>query len=99
MEEIIHNLFHMVDEWTDQQYINDPEFKKLSDQQDALQDEIIRRLGEDGQEMMESLADLNLKLENLHEEALFRAAMQLGVQIAQPAAQRADGVRPYSTSR
>ncbi len=99
MTEIIHSLFHLVDEWTDQQYINDPEFKKLSDQQGALQDEIIRRLGEGGQEMMETLVDLNLKLENLHEEALFRAAMQLGAQIAQPAAQRADNVRPYSTSR
>lgn len=99
MKEIIHSLFHMVDEWTDQQYINDPEFKKISDQQGALQDEIIRRLGEGGQEMMETFADLNLKLENLHEEALFRAAMQLGTQIAQTAAQRADNVRPYSTSR
>ena len=99
MTEIIHSLFHLVDEWTDQQYINDPEFKKLSDQQGALRDEIIRRLGEGGQEMMETLVDLNLKLENLHEEALFRAAMQLGAQIAQPAAQQADNVRPYSTSR
>lgn len=92
MKEIIHSLYHMVDEWADRQSLNDPKLKELSDRQSALQDEIILRLGEDGQEMMENLANLNLELENLHDEALFRAAMQLGTQIAQPS-----GI--YSTSR
>lgn len=84
MTEMIHNLFHMVDEWVDRQSINDPKLKELSDRQDALQEEIIRRLGEGGREMIENLADLNLKLETVHDEALFRAAMQLGTEIAQP---------------
>lgn len=92
MKEIIHNLYHVVDEWADRQSLTDPKWKELSDRRSSLQDEIILRLGEDGQEMMENLADLNLKLEDFHDEALFRAAMQLGTQIAQPG-----GV--YSTPR
>ena len=92
MNEIIHSFFYIVDEWTDQQYINDPETKELLDRQDALQEEIILRLGADGRELIEKLAELRLQLENIHNEALFRAAMQLGTQIAQPG-----GV--YSTSR
>ena len=52
--------------------------------QEALQEEIISRLGEDGRDMMETLSGLNLELEDIHDEALFRAAMELGAQIAQP---------------
>ena len=92
MTEILHNLFHMVDEWTDRQSMSDPQIQELSARQDALQEEIIRRLGEDGREMMESLINLNLQLENIRVEVLCRAAMQLGAQIASPG-----GV--YSTSR
>ena len=33
---------------------------------------------------MEALSNLNLELETIHDEALFRAAMELGVQIARP---------------
>ena len=84
MTEIIYNLFCMVDEWTDRQSINDPEMKKLLARQDTLQEEIIRRLGDDGRDLMEALSNLNLELETFHDQALFRAAMQLGTQIAQP---------------
>lgn len=84
MTEIIQNIFHMVDEWTDEQSIHDPKLKELSDLQDALQEEIIQRLGEGGRDMMEALSNLNLELETIHDEALFRAAMELGVQIARP---------------
>lgn len=84
MTEIIHSLFHIVDEWTDRQSINDPKLKELSDRQDALQEEIIRRLGEDGRDTMEALSNLNLELETIHDQALFRAAMQLGTELAQP---------------
>lgn len=74
----------MVDEWADRQSLHDPEIEALSRRQDVLQEEIIRRLGKDGRDMMESLADLNLRVETIHDQALFRAAMQLGAQIAQP---------------
>lgn len=47
---------------------------------------------------MEALADLNLRVETIHDQALFRAALGLGARIAQPVAQRADTVLPYSTS-
>lgn len=84
MTEIIRTLFHVVDEWTDEQSVHDPRRKELSDRQNALQEEIIQRLGEGGRDMMETLSSLNLELEDIHDEALFRAAMELGVQIARP---------------
>lgn len=84
MENIIRSLYYMVEDWMGQHESSDEETKKLMARQDALQEEIIRRLGADGQDTMEVLADLNLKLETVHDEALFRAAMQLGTEIAQP---------------
>ena len=91
MREIIRNLFYMVDEWAERQTMNDPEMKELLARRDALQDEIALRLGEDGWEMMESLAGLGLEMKDIHDEALFRAAMRLGTQIAQPAGAHPEG--------
>lgn len=89
MNEVIRSVYYIVEDWIDQQNLMDEETRKLEALQDELQNEIIHRLGEDGQELMEALANLNLKLETIHDQALFRAAMGLGAQIA----------RPYSTSR
>lgn len=84
MEDIIRSLYYMVEDWMGQHESSDEETKKLTARQDALQEEIIRRLGEDGRDTMEALSNLNLELETIHDEALFRAAMQLGTEIAQP---------------
>lgn len=110
MEELIRSLYYMVEDWVGQHDLMDKEIKALETRQDDLQNKIILRLGEDGQDMMEALSDLTLRLETIHDQALFRAAMELGTQIAQPVGahtvrpplctplQRADNVRPYSTS-
>lgn len=84
MTEILQNLYYLVDDWVGQQFINDPEMKELLERQNVLQEEIIRRLGEDGQDTMEALFNLNLELETIHDQALFRTAMQLGTELAQP---------------
>lgn len=84
MEDIIRSLYYMVDDWMGQHKSEDEELKKLMARQAALKEEIISRLGENGQDMMETLSNLNLELEDIHDEALFRAAMELGVQIARP---------------
>ncbi len=89
MTELLHKLYYMVEDWVGQHDLRDEKTQKLEIRQEALQEEIILRLGKDGQDMMEALSNLNLELETIHDEALFRAAMQLGTQIA----------RPYSTSR
>jgi len=49
-----------------------------------LQDEVIRRLGAGGEELLEGIADLELQLETIHDKALFRAAVQLGTELARP---------------
>lgn len=48
MTEILRRLYHMVDEWADRQPVNDPKLTELLNRQDALQEEIIQRLGEGG---------------------------------------------------
>lgn len=84
MTELINKLYYMVEDWVGQHDLQGEEIKALEARQEALQEKIILRLGEDGQDMMEALADLNLRVEAIHDEALFRAAMGLGAQIAQP---------------
>ena len=49
-----------------------------------MQEEIARRIGEDGQDMVEALANLNLELDTIHDRALFRAAVSLGTELARP---------------
>lgn len=84
MTELINKLYYMVEDWVGQSDLQDEEIKNLEARQEALQEKIILRLGDDGRDMMEALANLNLKLETIHDQALFRAAMGLGAQIAQP---------------
>lgn len=84
MRKMINELYYMVEDWVGQHDLQDEEIKALEASQEALQEKIILRLGEDGQDMMEALANLNLRAETIHDQALFRAAMQLGTEIAQP---------------
>lgn len=84
MTELINKLYYMVEDWVGQSDLQDEEIKNLEARQEALQEKIILRLGDDGRDMMEALSNLNLELETFHDQALFRAAMQLGTQIAQP---------------
>ena len=98
MEDIIRSLYYMVEDWIGQHDLMDEETRGLEGRQKIVQEEMIRRLGEDGQELLEALADLNLRLETIHDEALFRAALGLGTQLAQPGVRQAKPVGPYSTS-
>ena len=84
MTEIIDKLYYMVEDWIGQHDLRGEKINELETRQEALQEEIISRLGEGGQDMMETLSSLSLEVETIHDEALFRAAMQLGAQIAQP---------------
>lgn len=71
----------MVDTWASQQYENNEETKGLEGQKLALQEEIAHRVGEGGQEMVEELSNLWLKLEDIHDEALFRASLRLAAEM------------------
>lgn len=82
MTEIMNNLYYMVDAWAGQQYEMDEETKGLEDEKFALEGEIARRLGDGGQDMVKALSGLSLKLEDIHDKALFRAAVRLGAEIA-----------------
>ena len=88
MTELINELYYMVDEWASQQDKDSGKAKDLQARLSDIEDEIELRLGEGGRELLEVLNNLSLELEELHDQALFRAAMELGTQIA----------RPYSTS-
>lgn len=88
MTEIINELYYMVDEWASQQDKDSGKAKDLQARLSDIKDEIELRLGEGGRELLEVLTNLSLELENIHDQTLFRAAMELGTQIA----------RPYSTS-
>ena len=84
MTELINELYYMIEDWVGHHDLQEETIKSLEARQEALQEMIILRLGEDGRDMMETLSGLNLELETIHDQALFRAAMRLGTQIAQP---------------
>lgn len=84
MTEIMNKLYYMVEDQAGRELMEDEETKNLERQKFDLQDEVIRRLGEGGEELLEELAGLDLKLETIHDKALFRAAISLGTEMAQP---------------
>ena len=84
MNKLIEKLYYIMEDYVGQLDLQGEEIKNLEARQEALQEKIILHLGEDGQDMMEALADVNLKLETIHDQALFRAAMGLGANIAHP---------------
>lgn len=86
MTEIINELYYMVEDRTGQELLGDEEIKRLEEQKCALQDEMIHRLGESGEELLEVIADLDLKLETIHDKALFREAVRLGAELVRPEA-------------
>lgn len=82
MTKIMNEIYYMLEDQTGQELIRDEKAKSLEDQREALWDEVIRRLGEDGEEIRDVIRNLDLELETIHEKALFRAALSLGAQIA-----------------
>lgn len=93
MTELIERLYFMLENHLGRYELADEEARSLEARREALQNEIILRLGEDGQELMESLGELDMELELIHNQTLFRAAMGLGAQIAHPGAVR--GPQPF----
>ncbi len=86
MTEIINELYYMVEDRTGQELLGDEEVKSLEEQRCALWDEVIHRLGEDGEGIREVIRNLDLELETIHDKALFRAAVRLGAELVRPKA-------------
>ena len=80
----IDELYYIVDDWVGQEYDQSDEAKTLLERRSRLREEIACRLGAGGESLLEALSDLNLSLEDIHDKALFQAALNLGTEIAQP---------------
>ena len=89
---LINDLYYMVETQFGHLDMQTQAEKELTAQRYALEDEMRLRLGEGGEELMEAYADVGLKLETIHDQTLFRAAVRLGTELARPAG-------PHSTSR
>lgn len=84
MSEIMNEIYYMVENQAGQELMRDEEAKSLEKQRSVLWDEVIHRLGEDGQEIQEAIRGLDLEWETIHDKALFRAAVSLGTELARP---------------
>lgn len=82
MRDLIDELYYMVEDRLGQQELEDETQRALSAKRGALQDEIILRLGKDGRKLLETLIEVDMELETIHDQALFRTAMGLGARIA-----------------
>lgn len=81
MTKIMNEIYYMLEDQAGQELIKDEEAKSLENQRGALWDEVIRRLGEDGEDIREVIRNLDLELETIHDKALFRAALSLGAEM------------------
>lgn len=80
----MNEIYYMVENQAGQELMRDEEAKSLEKQRSVLWDEVIHRLGEDGQEIQEAIRELYLEWETIHDKALFRTAVSLGAELARP---------------
>lgn len=85
MSELMNELYYMMEDQVGQELIRDEAVKSLEDQRRAWWDKLIHRFGEDGEEIREVIRDLDLELETIHDQALFRAAVRFGAELRGPA--------------
>lgn len=82
MNDIMNEIYYMLIERIGQQCIKDESVKVLLIRKCALMDEIILRLGKDGEKLMDDLAALSSEINDLQDKALFQTALCLGTKIA-----------------
>ncbi len=82
MSEIMNELYYMITERIGQQSMQDKELTLLMARKCALVDEIIFRIGEDGEALLDAMAELDSKINAILEKALFHEALHLGTQIS-----------------
>lgn len=86
MSETMDKIYDMITEEVDERCAQNREVKMLLRRKCALVDKIIVRIGADGDELMDGLTDLSAELETIHDKALFRAGVRLGVELTRPEA-------------
>ena len=84
MTKIMNKLYYMLVEQIGQENAQRQEVKALMRRKCAMLDEIALRIGEDGSDMLDELTNLDAELETIQEKALFRVAVSLGAELAQP---------------
>ena len=82
MSEIMNELYYMITERIGQQSMQEQEMQLLMARKCALADEIIFRIGEDGEDLLDALAELDSKIDTILDKALFQEALHLGTQIS-----------------
>lgn len=82
MNELMDDIYYMVTERIDQQSMQNREMKLLMARKCALADEIVFRLGENGENLLEALTELDSEMEAIRDKALFHEALHLGTQIS-----------------
>ena len=85
MTELMNEFYYMISERVDQQNMRDKEVKLLMARKCALADEIIFRLGEDGDNLLDELTDLDSRIEAIRDKTLFQAALRFGTEIRETA--------------
>ena len=82
MSEIMNELYYMITERIGQQSMQDKELTLLMARKCALTDEIIFRIGEDGEALLDAMAELDSKINKKKKKALFHEALHLGTRIS-----------------
>lgn len=84
MSDMMNELYYMLEERIGQECAKDEEVKALMERKSAVVDEIVRRVGREGEDLWDGLTVLGAELEEIYRRALFQAALCLGVEAARP---------------
>lgn len=82
MNDIMNEIYYMLTERIGQQCMKDESVKVLLIRKCALINEIILRLGKDGEKLMDDLTGLSAEIDELQSKALFQTSLCLGTKIA-----------------
>lgn len=86
MSELMDKIYYMMVEQVGQQCARESEIKILMRQKCALMDEIVLRIGDGGEDLLDAVTNIDADLDNIQGKAMFRAAVRLGAELAGPEA-------------
>lgn len=91
MTELMDKIYYMLQEEAGKLCAQKAERKVLMGRRAAMTEQIIEQLGEDGEELLDELNNLEADIETLYDKAMFQIMLRLAVEIARltPPAQMA----------
>lgn len=84
MIDIMDEIYQIVEDEVDRRCYGMQGLRELESSRGILWDEVIQRMGKDGERSLEAITALDMEIAAIHDKALFRVALELGAEIRGP---------------